>query len=167
MNNYYVYALLDPRISGVEFTYSPFYIGKGLNNRCYAHLKNDKHNKNKVAVIEDIRKDGLEPIVVKVSENLDEKTAYQIEKEYIRKYGVYGRGILTNICEDGRPPNRKGAKMSSKQKEIIIKCNRERLLGKTYEELYGIEGAKIVKHNVGLASKRRAKDMTQATRDKS
>ena len=165
-NIYYVYAILDPRVKNEELGYSPFYIGKGMKDRCYTHLKNNKDNKNKVAIIEEIRKDGLEPIVVKILENLDEKTAYQFEKEYIRKYGVYGKGILTNICDDCRPPSRKGTTISSEQKEIISKCARIRLLGKTYEELYGIEGAKIVKHNVGLASKRRAKDMTQATRDK-
>lgn len=118
---YYVYQLVDPRNS------QPFYIGKGKGRRAKTHLweipeTRNVYKENKIA---SIRKDGLEPVIEYIAENIiDETLAYNIESTLIKKYGRKGydkNGTLTNICKDARPPNHKG---------------------KTYEEIYGSEKAK-------------------------
>lgn len=118
---YYVYQLVDPRIN------KPFYIGKGTGNRARTHLWGNPatpniHKENKIAAIRDA---GYEPRIEYIAENIvDEDLAYKIEYEMIKHYGRKGydkNGILTNICEDNRPPSHKG---------------------KTYEEIYGPERAK-------------------------
>jgi hypothetical protein len=118
---YYVYQLVDPRNN------QPFYIGKGTGRRAKTHLweipeTRNVYKENKIA---SIRKDNLEPIIEYIAENIiDEELAYNIETTLIKKYGRKGydeNGILTNICEDVRPPNHKGKK---------------------YEEIYGPEKAK-------------------------
>jgi hypothetical protein len=117
---YYVYQLVDPRNS------QPFYIGKGKGTRAKTHLweipaTRNIYKENKIA---SIRKDGLEPIIEYIAENIiDENLAYEIETSIIKKYGRkwYDQdGTLTNICLDNRPPNHKG---------------------KTYEEIYGVKKA--------------------------
>ena len=115
---YYVYELIDPRNN------QPFYVGKGKGRRAKTHLweipeTRNVYKENKIAAI---RKEGLEPEIKYVVKNIaDEKLAYDIETSIIKQYGRKGydkNGILTNICEDARPPNHKG---------------------KSYEEIYGIE----------------------------
>ena len=121
---YYVYELIDPRNN------QPFYVGKGKGRRAKTHLweipeTRDVYKENKIAAI---RKEGLEPEIKYVVKNIaDEKLAYDIETSIIKQYGRKGydkNGILTNICEDARPPNHKG---------------------KSYEEIYGIEKAAELK----------------------
>lgn len=170
---YYVYALLDTRKPSQEFGFEPFYIGKGKNNRGEMHLSinNFEINSNpkKVNKINSIRKNGYEPKFVKIKEFLDENAAYDFEAELIKKYGRSGldeNGVLTNLCADSRPPSRKGAKISQEQKEAISIAVRRRLSGKTYEELYGEERAKIVKRNVGNATKARSNNISHETREK-
>ena len=118
---YYVYELVDPRNN------QPFYVGKGKGRRAKTHLwetpeTRNEHKENKIAAI---RHEGLEPSIKYVVENIkDEELAYDIETALIKRYGRKGYdkdGILTNICEDARPPNHKG---------------------KTYEQIYGVERAK-------------------------
>jgi hypothetical protein len=113
---YYVYQLVDPRNN------QPFYIGKGKGRRANTHLwqipeTRNVYKENKIA---SIRKDGLEPEIEYIAENIiDESLAYTIESALIKKYGRKGyekNGILTNVCPDNRPPNHKG---------------------KTYKEIYG------------------------------
>jgi len=117
---YYVYQIVDPR------TNQPFYVGKGTGTRAQQHLWDisREHNKYKDNKIAAIRAEGLEPRIEFIAEDIvDETLAYNIEEELIKKYGRKGYepdGILTNVCENNRPPNHKG---------------------KTYEEIYGPERA--------------------------
>lgn len=112
---FYIYALVDPE------TMTPFYIGKGYGDRWKHHLKetaDNTGNKYKFNKIKKIQDSGNSVIIDFLITGIDdENLAYDLEKSYILKYGrkVDG-GILTNICEDNRPPNHKG---------------------KTYEEIYG------------------------------
>ena len=87
---YYVYAYLDPREKGdynfgnYSFKNKPFYIGKGKDgsNRLEKHLKLIKeqnkdltNNNYKLNVINQILKDGFEPIIIKIVEGSNLKIA--------------------------------------------------------------------------------------------
>ena len=104
---FYVYILKDPR------TNLPFYVGKGKNNRAYDHIKKNLQGKNtenpyKDHVVRQILAEGLMPIIEYVYKTDDEADAYNYETTLIKKYGrrrYDEHGILTNLCEDNRPPH--------------------------------------------------------------
>ena len=93
-NIYYVYAYLDPTREGdfiyndgeYKFQYEPFYIGKGSNGRDRTHIKrNGSHNKEFKDRINLIKENSnIDPIVIKLWENLSEEEAYGIEKKAIK-----------------------------------------------------------------------------------
>ena len=108
---YYVYVYLDPRKEGdytygnYTFKYEPFYVGKGYKKRCDEHLwscklkeLNFKNNKIKKILSLD-----LKPIILKVSENLFEIDAFELEKKLINIIGRYDlkKGPLTNLTDGG------------------------------------------------------------------
>jgi hypothetical protein len=104
---YYVYLLIDPRTS------LPFYVGKGKNKRAEYHIVKNKQGKGtenpyKDRVIREILAEGLTPTIEYTFWSTDEKTAYDYEEDTIKKYGrkrYDPNGILTNLCEDNRPPH--------------------------------------------------------------
>jgi len=112
LNNYYIYIYLDPRKSGkylygeYEFEYKPFYIGKGKNRRYLDKCGRNPIFKNK---INKIKKSELEPIIIKLYENLNEKESFEKEIELIEKFGriELGTGPLVNmtIGGDGKSGN--------------------------------------------------------------
>lgn len=93
---YYVYLYRDPRNN------QPFYVGKGYGRRDRYHLRetaDNTENPRKHQIICDIRAAGLEPLIERIGENLNEPDAYALEDEFILKYGRIGfepDGILTN-----------------------------------------------------------------------
>lgn len=97
MQEYYTYMLINPIID------LPFYIGKGKDKRAYSHLlKYDPHNHRKSRTIEKIRKNGKEPVVCILKENISNKQAKDFEIKLINYYGKYNNGgILTNIADGG------------------------------------------------------------------
>ena len=102
---YYIYAYIDPRNG------SPFYIGKGKNNRKSDHLREHlgkTDNVDKVKIIKELAEIGLLPSIVELENNIaDENLAYNRETYYILKYGRMGfeeGGILTNKALHGHPP---------------------------------------------------------------
>ena len=106
MSKYYVYAYLNPLEEGiynssvVSFLAKPFYIGKGVGDRLFDHLKDARptrkykhsHKLNTIRLIQSL---GLNPKIVKISEGLTEDDALCLELKLIlelkQKYG------LTNI----------------------------------------------------------------------
>lgn len=114
IKDYYVYGLVDPRNNQV------FYVGKGCKNRWVNHMteKSLLDGSHKSNVIKKIHNDNLLVGVVFLEKNIEsEQTAYDIEEQYIRRYGlIKNGGCLTNVCINSNPPNHKG---------------------KTYEEIYG------------------------------
>lgn len=97
---YYVYGLIDPRDDQI------FYVGKGTGKRYSSHLKNNKFdfNSEKIDQIEEIINCGLEVKIEILFPNLDEDTAYELEKVLIYKLGrrVFSEGILTNLIPGGK-----------------------------------------------------------------
>ena len=98
MNEYYTYALIDPR------TEQPFYIGKGKGRRCEAHSCDYMLARNtlKSAKIKSLQSLGLEYSIV-ISDNLSEEDAFAIERMLVNDYGRVdiGTGILTNHTDGG------------------------------------------------------------------
>ena len=123
---YYVYILLDPRYDN-----QPFYVGKGCGKRANTHLnetKNNTENILKFNKIEKIRKDGFEPIIEYHSTDMLEKDAYDLETQFIQKYGrIIDGGILTNICLDNRPPH---SPETHKKQDIIKTAATMKINGK-------------------------------------
>ena len=116
-NIYYVYAYLDPRKSGLIcdhfcFDFEPFYIGYGSKSRHLSHLRAVQHGKVKRASlksnkIKSLISQGLEPVIIKLAENLSKQEAIDIEKHLICKIGTIlevpglSRGCLTNAAPGG------------------------------------------------------------------
>jgi len=150
---YYVYCYLDPE------TKLPFYVGKGSQNRAYAHMylpREKNKNKNKTRFknkLEKMKQQGIEPVVVFLAQNItDEEMAYSIEESFIKQYGRLGyeeNGTLLNTCLGSRPPNHKG---------------------KTYEQIYGPDRAAQQREKRARLQKERGgygpKKHKTATKDK-
>jgi hypothetical protein len=76
----YVYCLIDPRND------KPFYIGKGVGNRVFAHVEDAEFlsdETDKLDTIREIGRLGLQVGHVIIRHGLDEKTAYEIESALI------------------------------------------------------------------------------------
>jgi hypothetical protein len=128
-NIFYVYVYLDPRkpgvfnYNGLTFQYEPFYIGKGKLNRIEEGLSSKRESKYKLSKISSIKESNLDIIYQKLYENLDEKTAFEIEIELIELIGrKKDNGPLCNIHIGGKG----GDNFSThKDKESIIQKWRE------------------------------------------
>ncbi len=90
LNNFYIYVYLEPRESGrycyknFSFLYKPFYVGTRKNGR----YKNINGISNAfIDMINNIKKTELEPIVIKLFENLNEKESLKKEIELIDEIG--------------------------------------------------------------------------------
>jgi hypothetical protein len=98
MMNSYVYTLVDPRNN------LPFYVGKGSGERCNFHVVEAKYYvKRKSLKLNKIRKLmqlGMEPIVVKIEENVSDEQALDFECLLISEMRDFGIA-LTNMTDGG------------------------------------------------------------------
>lgn len=79
---FYVYVYVDPRNDEI------FYVGKGIGNRCFAHL-NDKSEKKKSMRIQEIFGVGLAPKIEIVAHELKtEEMALIVERAIIDTIGL-------------------------------------------------------------------------------
>lgn len=116
--NYYIYCLVDPRNQNI------FYIGKGIGNRVFQHAQGAltcKTNENdKISLINDIRKDGLEPLYYILRHNIkEEKQALEYEALAIDLLSIVkpNQQPLTNI-QGGTYSSEKGLMSLSELKRI-------------------------------------------------
>lgn len=112
-NKFYIYVYLDPRTIGeftygeYKFNYQPFYVGKGKSDRDQHHIRESRikfdTNKIKTKIIRSLQKDNLNPIIIKLYEDLTEELSYKMEKILIDIIGkkIDGKGPLTNIKDGG------------------------------------------------------------------
>ena len=118
-NDFYIYVYLDPRSDAYDiFDHIPFYIGRGRRSRDLFHLneakklqtvisfdemKNKRLNMLKINKIRKILSLGLEPIILKIEENLSLEKSKNLEIYWIKHLGrcFDGSGVLTNLTSGG------------------------------------------------------------------
>lgn len=120
---YYVYLLVYPESN------IPFYVGKGHGKRAEYHIIQNQRGKPtenpyKDHVIKQILSEGKVPIIEYVFRTDSEEEAYAHEAQLIKKFGrkrFDENGILTNLCEDNRPPhNTYSEERRRRYKEMMI-----------------------------------------------
>lgn len=139
MRNYYVYIYLDPRKPGkykygeYEFNYEPFYVGKGKGRRCKANCGRTQYFKNK---INNIKKSGLEPLVTKLEENLNEEKSFLLEFKLIDIVGRkdLNKGPLINFTNGGEGCS---GWICSEETRKLMRENHANFKGKNHP-MYGI-----------------------------
>lgn len=114
MDDFYVYALKDPRDNPAR----PFYIGKGVGARARSHLINpDRSRKGKR--IRSMQSAGVDPIVTVIVSGLTEEQALQIESELIASFGTEDTGgFLTNAVIPSSVSGRQRSRMTVPQGAI-------------------------------------------------
>ena len=115
---YYVYLLLDTRLSGEwkckvngkinKFSNQPFYVGKGKHRRAYHHFTKSRVEKElhtlkgeRIKLIQD--ETGKNPKVEYLITDITEEEAFKLEISIIKSFGFVkdNSGILTNMANGG------------------------------------------------------------------
>jgi hypothetical protein len=129
MMNSYVYTLVDPRSS------LPFYVGKGSGERCNAHVVEAKYYvKRKSPKLKKIRKLmrlGMEPIVIKLEENVSDKQALDLECLLIAEMRDLGFK-LTNMTEGG--DGAQGYKHTEEHKQRMSELQKGRVFTEEHRQ---------------------------------
>lgn len=114
-NKYYVYVYLNPLKRGrytypninVSFLFEPFYIGKGINDRMFVHIRSSLcHGWWKNTFLREINNlinNKTYPIIFKLIDNLSEEISFKKEIFYIKNIGRKDRqtGPLLNRTSGG------------------------------------------------------------------
>lgn len=141
---HFIYAYLDPTKPGnfkygnYIFSFEPFYIGKSKTNSVYnrmnQHLEFVKNrgidltnNMYKFNKIKKILDQGLDPYIIKVEENLNLLSSFNLEKLLIEKIGmsIKGDGPLVNISCGGEGGD---TFTNNPRKDDIRKMRKEQML---------------------------------------
>lgn len=146
INNFYIYIYLDPRKPGdykynnLAFNFEPIYIGKGKGNRDMYHYKYYCDNEILERKLKKIRALDLEPIIMRIVEQLLEADALTKEVELIKSIGRLNllEGTLCNLTDGGEGCS--GLVQSAEHKQQNSIKNQG-----TYQERYGIETAQRLK----------------------
>jgi hypothetical protein len=136
LDNYYVYAFLDPEKPGqyiyedFTFDYEPFYIGKGRNGRMISSLRIKYSNGFKKNKLISLKNKGLVPISIKVNENLTNTESLNIEIKLIKLIGRrdLNTGSLTNMTDggEGRLCGKNSKESNEKIRLSLLKTNNEK-----------------------------------------
>lgn len=92
--------------STLRLNCTPFYVGKGMGDRCYDLNRNEGHRKIK----QHINKAGGEVVVVKLFEGLTEREALALEAKLIDILGLkqlHNANTLVNLDEGYHPLSRR------------------------------------------------------------
>ena len=146
INNFYIYIYLDPRKPGTYkyndliFNFEPIYLGKGKGNRDMYHYKYYCDNEILQRKLKKIRDLDLEPIIMRIVEQLPEADALSKEVELIKSIGRLNllEGTLCNLTDGGEGCSGLVQSVGHKQQNSIKNQG-------TYEERYGIETAQRLK----------------------
>jgi hypothetical protein len=174
---YYTYIYLDPRKKGLftyreyTFEYEPFYVGKGHGERCDCHLIENKNLflddlnlslKQKI-LVEMIKFDKVNPIILKVKENISEQEAFDLEILLILLIGRLDKktGPLTNLTDGGEGPS--GRIPWNKE---LKNCHSKETLKKISESQTGRLTSVETKRKIGLKSKGKNNGMYGKTHTK-
>lgn len=134
MNQFYTYIYLDPRKAGqycyedLCLLYKPIYVGKGKGRRYLVEHGRTPIFKNK---INKIQKSGLNPIILKLYENLNEQQSFELEKKLIDEIGRIdlGTGPLVNMM-DGGDGGSSGRIISEETKNKISESQKDKKISK-------------------------------------
>lgn len=173
---FYVYVLLDPRKPGpfeyevigtgkrVRFSYQPFYIGKGKGRRELDHVieaRNGGRNR-KCTTIRKLLRLGLEPIVIRVSDNHREIDALACEHLLIKSVRrLCDGGPLTNVSLGGQ--SSAGYKHTEGFKSYISKLHSGRALTEGHKVSEAKKGVPLTeKHKKALSEAKSGKPLSES-----
>lgn len=158
---YYVYAYLDPRKpASYGFECEPFYIGKGkqTTSRDKKHLwearKTEGHSTNhRINRIRGILIDDMEPIILRLYENLSHEDACSKEIELIATIGRkdLDSGPLLNLTNGGE--GSAGRVYSDETRRKISESHAD-FSGEKHPS-WGMKRSKETRKRIGAASKGR------------
>jgi hypothetical protein len=121
---FYVYAYLRNKDSANGPKYSPYYIGKGKNNRAYSSSRRGAP----------VAKD--KNFVVFIQEGLTEEEAFALERYCIKLYGRIdtGTGILRNLTDGGEGASGSVVKENTRRKLSQALLGNRRRFGKPHTQ---------------------------------
>lgn len=158
---YYIYVYLDPRKSAsFGFDHEPFYVGKGKtkSRRDVKHLWEAKRTEgrctnHRINRIRGILQDGLEPLIVRLFEDLTHEEACSKEINLIASIGRQdlGKGPLLNLTDGGEGSV---GRIYSKQTRDKISKNHADFSGEKHPS-WGMKRSIETRKRIGAASKGR------------